>query len=85
MLAYALDERCHLRRQDVGLWKGRAIRGWHDNRGGQRGESQIGGTEALAAQVRTAVCEELGDVVQLAPDRGLVFNLDPAAEYRARG
>src|ERR1700683_774133 len=71
--ACTLDERCCAGRQDVGLWQGHAILGWHHNRRGQRREGQVGRAEALTAQVRTAVCEQPCHLVELAPYRCLVF------------
>ena len=80
MVARALDERRGVGRQDVGLGERDAVDGRHDHRGRQRREGQVGGAEALAAQVLAAVREQLGDEVELAPDRRLVLDLDPRAD-----
>ena len=80
MVSRALDERRDVGRQDVRLRERNAVDGRHDHRGRQRREGQVGRAEAIAAQVLAAVRQQLGDEVELAPDRGLVLDLDPRAD-----
>ena len=79
MVSRALDERGRVGRQDVRLRKRNAVDGRHDHGCRQRREGQVGGAEAVAAQVLAAVRQQLGDEVELAPDGSLVLDLDPRA------
>ena len=49
VLACTLHEVGHGGRENIGLRQRDAVYGWHDDRGGQRGERQVSRAEALAA------------------------------------
>src|SRR5215212_5952373 len=86
MLAKALDQRGGPGGHPLGLRQRHPVYRRHDDRGGQRRESQVGGAEAIAAEVLAALGQELCHEVELAPDRGLVLGLDapPDAELPPR-
>src|SRR6185312_10680157 len=76
MRAVALD---HLARLGAHLRRLRqrdAVDGRDDHRGRQRREREVGGGEALAAEVRPPVLEQRGREVELAPDGARVLALD---------
>ena len=75
-LAHRLGQVLRLRQRD-------AVLGRDDHRRGEAGEREVGGGEALAGQVRTAVGQERGDRVELGQDLGAVVVEALELELRA--
>jgi hypothetical protein len=63
--------------RNVWLRERNAVDRGYGDRGRQRRERQVGGAEALAAQMRTAVRKQGRHEVELTPDGRLVLDLDP--------